>query len=62
MEQGFYKIENGVLLYAPNAVLNKNYTLLKEEHDTYTYPVDGWSWFNSLQEAKDALRYIEPVE
>ena len=61
MEQGFYKIENGELLYAPNAVLNKNYTLFREEHDTYTYPVYGWSWFNSLQEAKDTLGYIETV-
>lgn len=61
MEQGFYKIENGELLYAPNAVINKNYTLLKEEHDIHTYPIDGWSWFNSLQEAKDTLGYIEAV-
>ena len=52
---GFYKEENGELLYGPNFVLNKNYELRKETHDQHTYPVDGWSWFDSEAEAKDAL-------
>ena len=49
---GFYKEENGELLYGPNFVLNKNYELRKETHDQHTYPVDGWYWFDSEAEAK----------
>jgi hypothetical protein len=41
---GFYKFDNGAWLYAPNFVYSPNYTLTKEEKDTYTYPVDGWIW------------------
>ena len=39
---GFYKCENQqYLLYAENSVINKDYQLYREEHETYTYPVDG---------------------
>ena len=52
---GFYKNENGVLQYAPNAVMNSNYILCSDSHIDYTYPVDGWYWFNSENEAKASL-------
>jgi hypothetical protein len=52
---GFYKDENGELIYGPNFVLNKNYELRKETHDQHTYPVDGWYWFDSETEAKLSL-------
>jgi hypothetical protein len=52
---GFYKEENGDLIYGPNFVLNKNYELRKETHDQHTYPVDGWYWFDSETEAKLSL-------
>jgi len=48
----FYKNDNGQLLEAPNFVYSKDYTLLKEEKDTYTYPIDGWKWFNTEEEAR----------
>lgn len=48
---GFYKLD-GDLLYAPNYVLNANYELYRDSHETYTYPTDGWYWFDSEQEAK----------
>lgn len=51
---GFYKNDNGDLLFGPNFVLNANYELRRETHNQYTYPVDGWSWFNSEEEAKTA--------
>jgi hypothetical protein len=44
---GFYKIVDGELLYAKNSVHAKDYTLLRELKDTYTYPVDGWEWYDS---------------
>lgn len=44
---GFYKQnEEGEWMYAPNFVYAPDYTLLKEEKDTYTYPVDGWTWYD----------------
>jgi hypothetical protein len=49
---GFYKEENGELIYGPNFVLNKNYELRKETHEQHTYPVDGWYWFDSEAEAR----------
>jgi len=55
MTAGFYKYKIGEpkdqLLYAPNAVHNKNYKLLKEEKDNYQYPVSGWYWFDTEEEA-----------
>lgn len=59
---GFYKLD-GILLYGPNFVYNANYTLLRADHITYTYPVDGWYWFDSDAEARVFfnLPAIEPT-
>lgn len=43
---GFYKLEDDNWQYAPNFVDAPNYQLLKENKDSYTYPVDGWTWYN----------------
>jgi hypothetical protein len=51
MNPGFYKLD-GDLLYGPNFVLNADYSLYKETYDQYTYPVDGWYWFDSEEEAR----------
>jgi hypothetical protein len=48
---GFYSFSEDQLLYAPNAVYNKNFTLKKENKDEYAYPVEGWYWFDSKEEA-----------
>ena len=48
---GFYKLDAD-LLYGPNFVLNANYELRRETHDQHTYPIDGWSWFDSEEEAR----------
>ncbi len=56
-EAGFYKRdpESGELLYAPNAVYAPGFTLLKENHADYHYPMDGWVWFESLEAAVTEL-------
>lgn len=59
---GFYKISEGELLYAPNAVYNKDYELLRDNHTNYTYPVDGWTWFDSREEACIAFGYEDNTE
>lgn len=50
---GFYKLdpETGELLYAPNAVYAPGFTLLRERHEEYQYPQDGWVWFESRDAA-----------
>ncbi len=60
MNPGFYKNDDGILLYGPNFVLNKDYELRKETKDEHTYPVDGWYWFDTEEEAR---AYFElPIE
>lgn len=49
---GFYKFQDNQLIYGPNGVINSEYDLLKESHLNYNYPIDGWYWFYSEQEAK----------
>jgi hypothetical protein len=48
---GFYKMDSGELLYGPNFVLNKDFELRRETRNDHTYPVDGWSWFDSEEDA-----------
>jgi hypothetical protein len=51
---GFYKQdpESGTLLHAPNFVYARDYELHRADHATYTYPVDGWYWFDTLKQAE----------
>jgi len=44
--EGFYKLDGENWLYAPNFVYAPEFTLEKEFKDNYTYPMDGWSWYN----------------
>jgi hypothetical protein len=47
---GFYKKDIDIV-YAPNLVYNINYTLNADLRDDYTYPIDGWYWFDSIESA-----------
>ena len=58
---GFYKLENEAVLYGPHFVLNANYELRCETHDQHTYPVDGWYWFESEDEAYAFFDVEKPV-
>ena len=51
---GFYKVDpSGIVIYGPNYVFGPydQYKLLREEKYAYTYPIDGWYWFDTEQEA-----------
>jgi len=51
---GFYKIDlSGVVMCAVNFVYGgyDAYQLFREQKDTYTYPVDGWYWFDTEEQA-----------
>lgn len=50
---GFYKLDEEDLLCAPNSVTSSTLSLVKEDKDSYSYPQDGWNWFNSLKDACD---------
>ena len=54
---GFYKFDGEKWFYAPNAVYNLNYIILKEDKDTYEYPIDGWVW--SQDSPEEYLIWIE---
>ena len=58
---GFYKLDGDQLLYGPNFVINANYELKRENKDQYTYPVDGWYWFDTEQQARQYWNLPEPT-
>ena len=52
---GFYCLntqEPLSLFYATNRVTSKEFELFKELHESYTYPIGGWTWFESEAEAR----------
>ena len=46
---GFYNKE--FMLRAGKFVYGPGFTLLVADKDTYTYPVEGWYWFDTAEEA-----------
>ena len=55
MTAGFYKKENDTLFYAPNIIEGDGYVLVAQDKDQYEYPIEGWTWFDSEEEAKSLL-------
>jgi hypothetical protein len=51
----FYKRENDELLVAPNFVRGPGFDLFAEVHHEFQYPVHGWYWFETDDEASAAL-------
>ena len=49
--EGFYKYISGQLFYGSNSIHGPDFDLLRENKDSYTYPFDGWYWFDTLQDA-----------
>ena len=61
MEKGFYKNDNGSLLYAPTFVAAPLYTLDVNLLDTYTLPIDGWIYCLYESEARIKLNIFDEV-
>ncbi len=59
---GFYKNDNGMLLFGANQVLSGSYNLFKEENYAYEYPVNGWYWFDSEENAREFFNLPKPPE
>ena len=47
---GFYKKDGENLVCAPDAVHTPTVTLKSIDKDIYAYPVEGWYWFDALDE------------
>lgn len=57
----FYKLEDGGnFLEAPNFVLNKDFELRAETYQDHEYPIDGWYWFDTPEEAYVFFDYTPP--
>jgi hypothetical protein len=50
--QGFYKYQDGELYYGPSYVEGPGIFLSSCEKDSYEYPVGGWIWAESEEEAR----------
>ena len=50
---GFYYNDNGYIICALNYVYGPydQFKLVRAEKDTYTYPIGGWYWFDSEEQA-----------
>ena len=57
----FYKLIDEKNYIFGSEVLSAEYQLLTEDKDTYTYPIDGWYWFNSDEEAREFFN-LPPLE
>jgi hypothetical protein len=54
---GFYKAvgDGQSVYYAPNSVTGPGFSLVAASQATYTYPVNGWTWFSDENTARTAL-------
>ena len=59
----FYRIDqDGIFMRAGKFVYAPTYTLLAEDHATYTYPTEGgWYWFETTEEARTFFGLDEDV-
>jgi len=57
---GFYRMEGLTLSYVPNYAYGAEYEIRREDRDTYTYPRDGWNWFESEELAREAYHLPPP--
>lgn len=64
MTSGFYKLHEDpvVLVRAGKFVHAPGFSLIAENKDSYTLPMDGWYWFDSKEEALAFFGCPEDVE
>ena len=60
-EDGFYKVADGALLFAPNFVDAPTYQLTRSNKNDSVLP-DGWRWFDTRSAAIAELEYEEPSD
>ena len=60
-EDGFYKVADGALLFAPNFVDAPSYLLTRSNKNDSVLP-DGWHWFDIYAAAIAELEDEEPSD
>ena len=55
---GFYNSDG---TWGPNKITSPTFELLKELKDTYTYPYEGWSWYDSVELAQAGEGFPQEV-
>lgn len=53
---GFYRLDNGRLLYGPADIHGPGFTLTRDGHAAARYPIDGWTWYDTRDAATTALQ------
>ena len=56
---GFYKLD-GIVLYGREAVESLEFSLYRDQKDSYSYPVYGWYWFDTEDEAYTFFNVEKP--
>jgi hypothetical protein len=49
---GFYFCQEGALAFAPNFVETKDFQIYREQKNLYSFPINGWYWFETEDEAR----------
>jgi hypothetical protein len=57
----FYKYDNNGLYYG-SQVQSGLYSLFESEKDTYELPIEGWYWFDTIEEAQFFFKIPQVVE
>ena len=53
---GFYTTnDQGELMHAPNYVIAPDFAIYRDQRTEYTYPVHGWTWYDSESDARAAF-------
>jgi len=61
-EKGFYTIDDNQLIHAPESVGGKDWSIWVKRHKEYKYPVRGWYYFETREEAKKFFNYEDPPD
>jgi len=59
MENGFYANQEGQLQFGQVVSFADGSMIVVELKDTYTYPVEGWYYFDTRQEALTFFNIVE---
>ena len=61
---GFYKREDGAteLMFGPNSVSSAEYDIHRDYKYAYSYPIGGWYWFDTKEEAYSFFNLTLPKE
>lgn len=57
----FYKLENEEVQIAETCITGMDLDLHYLQKDTYTYPVQGWYWFDTIEEAYAFFGLVYPT-